>query len=231
MAWETGTGTVTAGSPNTLSRTTVYASTNSNAKIVLTSGLHSVFTTAAANHSVHSSDLDNAFGATRGNILFRGSAGWVVLAPGSVGDTLTSGGGGADVAWAGGSKGYSVSFSAPQTTAYITNQVVGHHPFSIAVTIPANFGAYNGRTSQAGGTANTTSTTIVNVQKALAVTPNIFTTIGTITFATGGVAATLATTGGTDQLFAQSDVLRVIMPAAADATFAGFYCNLVGHLT
>lgn len=116
-AWETGIGTVTSGSPNTLSRTTVYASTNSNAKIVLTTGTHTVFNTTPANHAVHSIDLDSAFGSTRGNVLFRGASGWVVLGPGNSGDVLTSGGAGADVSWLASGGGGGSNFSATPTQA------------------------------------------------------------------------------------------------------------------
>ena len=43
--------------------------------------------------------LDSAFGSTRGQILFRGSSGWQVLAVGTAGQVLESGGAGADVSW------------------------------------------------------------------------------------------------------------------------------------
>jgi hypothetical protein len=45
--WETGIGTVTAGSPNTLARTTILASTNANAAINL-SGTSTVYCTSPA---------------------------------------------------------------------------------------------------------------------------------------------------------------------------------------
>lgn len=43
--------------------------------------------------------LDSAFGSTRGQILFRGSSAWQVLAVGTAGQVLESGGAGADVSW------------------------------------------------------------------------------------------------------------------------------------
>ena len=43
--------------------------------------------------------LDSAFGSTRGQILFRGSTAWQVLAVGTAGQVLESGGAGADVSW------------------------------------------------------------------------------------------------------------------------------------
>ncbi len=44
-AWEVGIGTITDASPDTLARTTVLASTNSNSQINLSSGTHTVFGT------------------------------------------------------------------------------------------------------------------------------------------------------------------------------------------
>lgn len=123
---------------------------------------------------------------------------------------------------------YSFGFSAPQTTSYTTDQVIGHHKASRAFTIPANFGAHLGDTSQAGGTANATGSTVITVERAVAATPNTFASIGTITIGAGGVAATFATVGGTAKNIAQGDVIRVRMPTTPDATFAGFYATLVG---
>jgi hypothetical protein len=50
--------------------------------------------------TIDSAGLDAAFGSTEGQILQRGSAGWQVLAPGSVGQVLTSGGAAALNSWA-----------------------------------------------------------------------------------------------------------------------------------
>ena len=51
-AWEVGLGTVTDASPDTLSRTTVLASSNSDSAIVLSTGTHTVFATYPANKAV-----------------------------------------------------------------------------------------------------------------------------------------------------------------------------------
>ena len=50
--WEVGLGTLNSDS-TTLTRTTVYQSTNSDAAITLTSGTHTVFCTYSADKSVH----------------------------------------------------------------------------------------------------------------------------------------------------------------------------------
>lgn len=49
----------------------------------------------------------DGLGAVRGDVLYRGAAGWAALAPGTLGNVLTTGGAGADPAWAaaGGSTG------------------------------------------------------------------------------------------------------------------------------
>jgi hypothetical protein len=106
-----------------------------------------------------------------------------------------------------------------------------HHRFTRAVTFPANFGAYLGNNSEAGGTANATGSTVINVDLAPTATPNTFSNIGTITIAAGTVTPTFATAGGTAQNAAQGDVLRLAGPGSADATFAGFYSSLVGFDT
>lgn len=128
---------------------------------------------------------------------------------------------------------YSFAFSSPQTTPYTADQVLGHHTASTAITIPANFGGYSGRTSQASGSAHATASTVIRLQKCLAAndptSPGNWTTIGTITFAAGTVIPTFATTGGIDLALAQADHTRVIAPTTPDATFAGFSGNIVAH--
>lgn len=126
---------------------------------------------------------------------------------------------------------YVLGFSSPQTTVYSNSQVIGHHRVAAAVTIPANFGAHLGLSSKAGGTAVTTASTVFNVDKAATATPNTFVNAGTITFAIGTVTPTFASSGGTAITFSAGDVLRIVAPASADATFAGFYCTLVGYET
>jgi hypothetical protein len=130
--------------------------------------------------------------------------------------------------WSGSPAKYIIGFSFT-AGVLANNQLLGLHEFAVAVTIPANFGAYSIYTSQAGGTANAAGSTVMTVAKALAASPNTFSTIGTITIALGTVTPTFATTGGVAQSFAQGDMIRVTGPATADATFANFYCTIVAH--
>jgi hypothetical protein len=102
------------------------------------------------------------------------------------------------------------------------SQVLLVHRVAKAVTLPANFAAVAGYASQAGGTANATASTVVTAARALAASPTSFSTVGTITFAAGGTVPAFATSAGAAVAFAAGDVLRLIGPASADATFAGF---------
>lgn len=102
-------------------------------------------------------------------------------------------------------------------------QLLGLHKFTRPVSFVENFVG-----SAAGGTANATASTVITISKALAATPNTFSTIGSITFAAGTINPTFATTGGAAQTCAAGDVLRLTGPATADATFANFYATLVG---
>ena len=52
-AWEVGIGTITDASPDTLARTTVISSTNSDNAISLSSGTHTVFGTYPAGKAVY----------------------------------------------------------------------------------------------------------------------------------------------------------------------------------
>ncbi len=127
---------------------------------------------------------------------------------------------------------YPLAFSSPQTTAYTASQVIGHHDVACAVTILANFAAYLGRSSRAGGSAAVTASTVISVERSVAATPNTFSQVGTITIATGAtMVATFASSGGTDIVLAADDRIRFVAPASPDATFAGFYCTIIGYQT
>lgn len=175
-----------------------------------------------------SSVIDAALSSTQGAVLYRGASGWSALPPGTSGQVLTTAGAAANPSWASGATvaaKYVVSCFVPGSLT--ASQRLLYHRFSKAVTFPANFGATTqGHTSEAGGSTNATASTVINVDKALAASPNTFTTIGTITIAAGSITPTFATTGGTAVAFAQGDVLRLMAPSSADATFADFYATI-----
>lgn len=55
---------------------------------------------AAPSDVAPSAFLDAAFGATQGNVLYRGASAWASLGPGTAGQVLTTGGSGANPSWA-----------------------------------------------------------------------------------------------------------------------------------
>ena len=84
----------------------------------------------------------DVIGAVRGDILYRGASGWAVLAPGTSGQLLNSGGAGADPSWGG------ISSSVVAGTG-IT--ITGTTPITISLTVPV--------TAILGGTGQTTYVT------------------------------------------------------------------------
>lgn len=111
------------------------------------------------------------------------------------------------------------------------SQLLGIHNFTKAVTFNANWGGYLGHLSEAGGTANATASTVLNIDRALAASPNTFANVGTITFAAGSITPTFASSGGAAVAFAQGDRARLVAPATPDATFANPYVSLIGWET
>jgi hypothetical protein len=119
-----------------------------------------------------------------------------------------------------GAKKYAISFS--YVGGVLANsQLLGLHAFSRAITFPADFAAYGDNASQAGGTANATGSTAIVVQQNGS-------NVGTITIGAGGITPTFSTSGAA-VAFAAGDVLKLVGPSTADATFANFYCTLVGY--
>lgn len=106
-----------------------------------------------------------------------------------------------------------------------------YHKFSKAVTFPANFGSFQGHTSEATSVANPTSTTVINISKS---TGGVFSNVGTITFHTGSPPSTTFATSGSPPAsvsFGAGDVMRIQGPSSADATLAGVAITLVGYET
>lgn len=76
--------------------------------------------------SITSAMLDAVFGSTEGNILQRGASVWQVLAPGTAGQVLTSGGAAALNAWMAASGGTTIADTGPwnNTAGYSIGNVV-----------------------------------------------------------------------------------------------------------
>lgn len=66
---------------------------------VASPGDSGLFASAVKLSDVLSAAIDAATASTRGGILYRGASGWALLAPGTAGQVLTSGGAGADPSW------------------------------------------------------------------------------------------------------------------------------------
>lgn len=67
-------------------------------------GTGTITATAMSNSTTMSMALD-LLGSTRGSVLYRGASGWTILAPGTAGYVLATGGTGADPYWAAGGGG------------------------------------------------------------------------------------------------------------------------------
>lgn len=164
--------------------------------------------------------------ATQDDMLLRGATAWGGLHKGSIGQSV------------GVNDSNHVAYLAPKYIigasvdgVLTASQRILYHRFSKAVTIPANFGAYLGHSSKAGGSVNATASTVINVDKAASATPNTFTNAGTITIAASGVTPTFASASGAVINFAAGDVMRIMGPVSPDATFAGFYATILGFET
>ena len=93
-----------------------------------------------------------------------------------------------------------------------------YHKVAEACTVNANLSGW-----QAGGSANATSSVTILVERALAASPNTFSTIGTITIGAGSITPTFATVSGIAYTLAVGDVLRISGPSSPDATYADAY--------
>lgn len=115
---------------------------------------------------------------------------------------------------------YQLGFSWPGGVPG-NSQRIGDHCFSIGVTFPPSFTAYQGHVSQGVASAASTGTATFAVNKNGS-------GIGTIVF-TGAATATFTTTSSLAQKFAQGDILTIVAPASADATLANPAFTLVGY--
>jgi hypothetical protein len=211
--------------------------------------------TAVASGNTLSAIFDAILSSSRGSVIYRTNSGWVALAPGTAGQVLTTQGGAADPTWTTNGGGLlNIASPAAQDTlsyntssgkfenvrpryhlgAYVPGQMSASqnllfHRFSKGVTIPANFGAYLGHVSEAGGMVGATASTVIQIAKAVAATPTTFTNVASITFAAGAVLGTFSTQAAIT--FAQGDLIRLRGPATADVTFSDFTATIMGWET
>jgi hypothetical protein len=107
-----------------------------------------------------------------------------------------------------------------------------HHLVARSLSFPANFAAVDTAQSGAAAIGRPTAAVVVHVAVCAAASDPTndanYTEIGTLSFAAGAAAATLATTSGTIYSLGPGDMLRIRGPATHDPTFAGIVVTLVG---
>lgn len=112
----------------------------------------------------------------------------------------------------------------------LASQVLLLHQMSGGITIPADFGSYLGYATRARGQVAATASLTIDVQRATAAAPGVFTSVGTIAVAAGSLSATFSTSG-VAVVYAAGDTLALVGPATPDTTFASFSATLVGRET
>lgn len=91
---DVNTGTGLTGGPITVSGTISLASISNNNLLANISGV-----SAAPTPHTLSALIDSAISSTQGSMLYRNASAWVALPPGSIGQTLTTGGPAANLFW------------------------------------------------------------------------------------------------------------------------------------
>jgi hypothetical protein len=110
----------------------------------------------------------------------------------------------------------------------LANEIANPFVAGVAISFSPNFGSIAGVSSVGRASVAATATATFVVQKALAATPNVWSNIGSVTFAAGQVIPTFATTGGVAESLAVGDTVQVVAPGTADATLAGVVITLAG---
>jgi hypothetical protein len=239
----------TSGALSSLTDVTVTSPANLDLLAYSTSGAHWVNRTLSAY-------LDLEYGSARGTLFYRGASGWVQLLAGTVGQVLQTGGAAGDPSWVAahdarialtspaagdvliydGSSGtfqnqrakYVVSAFVPGVMTQ-ANQALLYHKVTKNVTLPANFAAYQGHSSEAACSTGSTGSVSITVARALAASPTSFTNIGSISFAAGVINGSFSTQPATN--LGQGDILRLRGPGTPDVTLADFHTSLVAWET
>lgn len=89
------------------------------------------------------------------------------------------------------------------------------HTFVEDCVLPANCDG-----SKGGGEANATATAVYKIQRSLAATPDIYSDIGSITYAASSHIPTFSTASGVDYTFSIGDTMRVVGPDVPDLTLS-----------
>ena len=157
--------TVVTTTDNGIVTNTMLAGSIANAKLA-----NSAITIAGASTSlggsITASAILDSIGSTRGSILYRSATGWAILAPGTLGYVLQSGGAGGDPSWVVNSSGITIG------TTGITSGTSGYILYNNAGVV--------------GNLATTGSGSVVLATSPTLVTPTLGTPAsGTLTNCTG----------------------------------------------
>lgn len=158
------------------------------------------------------SDVLDLIGDTQGDILYRDASSWMVLAPGTSGQVLSTNGAGANPSWITPSSGpsgtHGFGFSIPGKPP--ANTVIGYGSWPSNITF-----ASTGPIEMIAEVAATAST-VFTIEVLISGT---WTSIGTLTFAASGTSATLSITGSPVTITA-GQLLRIVTPVTQDSTLA-----------
>lgn len=217
--WETGLGTYSG--TNTLTRTSVAQSSNSNSAVSFAAGTKYVMLTPTTGW------ISGLAGSPSGSIT---ASGYTQTTARLLGRTTASTGAIEEISVLGGLSlsggaltGPAYSFGLSIVSTPTASEVLLLHIAAEAFTIPANFATPDSK--GACGT-NPTASFAIDVQRQVNATGS-FTTIGTITISTGG-AFTFATASGTSKSIAVNDVLKFVAPSSADSTAANIAITIKG---
>jgi hypothetical protein len=100
-------------------------------------------------------------------------------------------------------------------TLKTANVIMLRHAIVSTCILPANCAG-----SQGGGEVNATATAVYKIQRSLAASPDSFTDVGAISYASGTHIPTFSTAGGVDINFAIGDTMRIVSPDAPDTTLS-----------
>ncbi len=155
-------------------------------------------------------EMDAALGSTQGNILYRNGTVWTVLAPGTAGQQLKSGGAAANPSWV--TEPYDVGGGCAGVPS--ASLVIVRYPMPRAVVFVASLTGSQGVL----GTAATAQTDFDILKNGVS--------FGTMRFAAAGTVASFISASGAT--FAAGDILTVVAPASPDATAANLGFALAG---
>lgn len=166
--------------------------------------------------------IDAAIGSTQGNVLYRNASGWVVLAPGTSGQFLTTGGAAANVSWTSQVAPTSAALTKSDDTN-VTLTLGGSPTIALLAATSLTLG-WTGQLSIARGGTSVSSVTTSPIATAFAgwdtnknLSANNF-IAGYTTTATAAGNTTLTVASTSSQFFTGSTTQTVTLPVASTLT-------------